>query len=148
MDKIRVVIADDHEMLREGLRSLLAEQGDISVVGEAADGASAIERVAELRPDVVLLDYAMPEMDGLEALPHIREKSPDTRVLILSASFDEGLFIRAVAAGARGYILKTARGGELAKAIRSVHRGEIWAERKLLTKVLEDFIRLTFGKNP
>ena len=121
--RIRVLIADDHAVLRAGLRLLLTAEPDMEVVGEAADGAEALARVRELTPDVVLLDITMPHVDGLSVLRQMREAAPGSRVLILTMHDDESYLREALAAGAAGYILKRAADTELLSAIRAVHQG-------------------------
>jgi DNA-binding NarL/FixJ family response regulator len=123
MPEIRVVIADDHAVLREGVRALLAASGDIVVVGEAADGREAIEACRRLEPDVVLMDVAMPGLGGLEATLAIRKECPRTRVLVLTQYEEREYVSRLLKAGACGYVLKKAAGAELTAAIRAVHRG-------------------------
>ncbi|MCL4822393.1 MAG: response regulator transcription factor [Vicinamibacteria bacterium] len=123
MSRIRVVIADDHAILRDGVRALLSTAADVEVVGEAADGSEAVARCQALRPDVVLLDVNMPGLGGLEAALVLRRECPDTRVLILSQHEDREYVTRALQAGAAGYVLKKAAGAELVSAIRAVHTG-------------------------
>jgi DNA-binding NarL/FixJ family response regulator len=120
---IRVLVADDHGVVREGLRSFLALQDDIEVVGEAVDGEEAIEAVRRLSPDVALMDLVMPRMDGIEAIRHIRDESPRTRVIVLTSFVDEDKMLPAVRAGAAGYLLKDVEPQELVTAIRTVHGG-------------------------
>ena len=120
---IRVLIADDHAVLRAGLRMLLDAESDLEVVGEAGDGAEALAQTIELAPDVVLLDVTMPQVGGLEVLRRIRDASPRTRVLILTMHDDEGYLREALAAGGAGYVLKRAADIELLTAIRAVHGG-------------------------
>jgi two-component system, NarL family, response regulator LiaR len=120
---IRVLVADDHGVVREGLRSFLALQDDIEVVGEAVDGEEAIEAVRRLSPDVALMDLVMPRMDGIEAIRHIRDESPQTRVIVLTSFVDEDKMLPAVRAGAAGYLLKDVEPQELVTAIRTVHGG-------------------------
>ena len=122
-EMIRVLIADDHAVLRAGLRILLDAEPDMEVVGEAADGAEALARVGELAPDVVLLDITMPRVNGLSVLRQIREVSPDSRVLILTMHDDESYLREALAAGGAGYVLKRAADTELLSAIRAVYQG-------------------------
>jgi DNA-binding NarL/FixJ family response regulator len=124
VNRIRVVLADDHTILRDGLRALLESHEDILVVGEAATGLDAIEAVRELQPDVVVLDVAMPRLNGVEATRRIKDESPGTRVLILSQHDEEDYLLAVLRVGADGYLLKRAAGTELAPAIRTVHRGE------------------------
>ena len=136
-DLIKVLIADDHRLFREGLRSLLHEEKSIQIVGEAVNGPQTISITSDLKPDIVLLDITMPEMNGIEVIPHIREKSPKTKTLMLTASVDEDTIFRALTAGAKGYISKDASVSDLIKAIQAVHRGELWVERKLVSKFFD-----------
>jgi two-component system response regulator NreC len=138
---IRVLIVDDHAILRSGLRMLLGAQPDLDVVGEASDGADAARLVGELHPDVVLLDLAMPGISGLDALPLIKRDSPSTRALILSQYDDESYLRRALEAGASGYVLRRAADVELLSAIRAVSRGEVYLEPMLTRLVVNDLFR-------
>jgi DNA-binding NarL/FixJ family response regulator len=122
-DRIRVLVADDHALMREGVRALLSATADIEVVGEAGDGQQAIDECRRLDPDIVLLDVAMPGLGGLEAAVAIRTGMPRTRVLVLSQYDDREYVSRFLKAGASGYVLKRAAGAELAAAIRAVSRG-------------------------
>ncbi|MBI3779665.1 MAG: response regulator transcription factor [candidate division NC10 bacterium] len=138
MDRIAVLIVDDHALFREGLVMLLSQETDIHVVGEAADGLQALSLVEILQPDIVLLDVTMPEVGGLEVLHKIRAKCPRTKVLILSG-FPEGEFAaEALKRGANGCLSKTLTHKDLVKAIRVTHAGEIWAERRILTEIMEN----------
>ncbi len=121
---IRLVIAEDHQIVREGLRLFLDAQPDMEVVAEATNGREALEAVRRHRPDVLLLDLLMPEMDGLAVLRALPQEAPDTRVLVLTSANDDRLVIPAVRAGAAGYVLKTISSAELAEAVRKVARGE------------------------
>jgi len=141
MDPIKVLIADDHAMFREALRMRLTQESGIQVVGEATQGDEALSMAEALEPDILLLDIRMPKVDGLTVLPKIREKSPRTKVLILSAFFDDDLIIEAMQNGAKGYLLKDATFKGLIKAIRATHAGELWAERKVLTQLLESLFQ-------
>jgi NarL family two-component system response regulator LiaR len=139
---IRVLVADDHAIVRKGLCALLATEPDIEVVGEAQDGAEAIAQVQALRPDVVLMDLAMPGMDGLEATRRITASQPGARVLVVTSySGDEQIF-PAIRAGALGYLLKDASPHELVQAIRQIHRGESslhpTVARRLLSEISPD----------
>ncbi len=124
MGKIKVLIADDHTLVRQGIRSLLALAADIEIVGEAADGREAIKKVRQLAPDVVLMDLAMPNMGGLEATRRIRKEFPATKILVVTQYDDSEYVIPVIEAGARGFVTKMASPLELASAIQAVYRGE------------------------
>lgn len=124
MDKIGVLIVDDHPVVREGLRSFLQLQEDMQVVGEAADGVEALEKVGELVPDVVLIDLVMPKLDGIATIRQIRALSPSSRVLVLTSFSEDDKVFPAIKAGAHGYLMKDMRPADLAQSIRSVYRGE------------------------
>ncbi|HLA18515.1 MAG TPA: response regulator transcription factor, partial [Dehalococcoidia bacterium] len=121
MPKIRVLIADDHTVLRDGLHALLNMYEDVEVVGKAADGLEAVEMAAELKPDVVLMDIAMPRLGGLEAALEIRQRKLPTKVLVLTQYDNKEYVFQMLKAGAAGYVLKKAAGTELMSAIRAVH---------------------------
>ena len=121
--RVRVLIADDHYMVREGLKVFLSSQGDLEVVGEASDGAEAVEQCRRLAPDVVLMDVLMPVVDGAEATARIKEEWPDVQVIALTSFVDETLVERVLEAGAISYLLKDARPERLADAIREAYRG-------------------------
>ena len=124
MDKVRVLIVDDHPVVREGLRTFLELQPDLEFVGEAADGVEALDKVGQLLPDVVLMDLVMPRMDGITTIRQIKALSPSTRILVLTSFSEDDKVFPAVKAGAHGYLMKDIRPAELAEAIRSVHSGE------------------------
>ncbi|MGE0354627.1 MAG: response regulator [Gemmatimonadales bacterium] len=124
MTQIRIVIADDHPIFRAGLQGLLSDQADFQVVAEAANGKEAIRAVREAMPDVLLVDLQMPELDGLGAIRQIRELAPDTRILVLTTYDSDGDILRAVEAGATGYLLKDTPREELFRAIRATARGD------------------------
>ncbi len=123
MNKIRVLVVDDHTIMRDGIRALLGVNDGIEVVGEAADGKEAVEKAHKLAPDVVIMDIAMPGMEGLEATRRITKADPGVKVLILSQYEDKKYILSAIKAGAAGYVSKRALGAELASAVRTVHEG-------------------------
>ncbi|HEX2916025.1 MAG TPA: response regulator transcription factor [Chloroflexia bacterium] len=139
MTEIRMIIADDHAVLRTGLKMLLDAQPDITVIGEAGDGNEVVQLATRLKPDLVLLDLAMPGLGGLEALPLLRKLAPQTRVLILSMHDDESYLRQALREGVRGYVLKKAADSELIAAIRAVMQGEIYVHPSLTHLLLEGF---------
>jgi two-component system, NarL family, response regulator LiaR len=134
---IRVLIADDHAVVRQGLRTFLALQDEIEVVGEAADGQEALEAAQRLEPDVALMDLVMPRLDGIHAIRAIREASPSTRVIVLTSFVDEDRMLPAVRAGAAGYLLKDVQPQELVRAIRTVHGGEALLHPTVVAKLME-----------
>lgn len=135
-NRIRVVIADDHPVVRTGLRLMLSMRETMDLVGEAVDGASAVHLTGELQPDVVLMDLRMPEMDGLSALEHIRREWPRVAVIILTTYTEDELMIRGLRAGARGYLLKDADVEVLLQAIERVARGETLIQPEVMERVL------------
>jgi DNA-binding NarL/FixJ family response regulator len=122
MSEIRVLLVDDHAIVRDGLRALLEDAGDIEVVGQAADGLEAVHLARDLKPDVVVMDLAMPRLNGIEATQRIVKMQPETRVLVLSQHEDEEHILDAAWAGASGYLLKRDAGADLAEGIRVLHR--------------------------
>ena len=137
---IKVLLADDHAVVRDGLRVLLEAQSDISVVGDAANGREAVRRALQLHPDVVVMDIAMPELNGIEATQQIHDASPSTQVLILSMHSTTEHIFRALQAGARGYLLKESAGTEVVDAVRVVHAGRRYLSQKIASTVLDDYI--------
>jgi NarL family two-component system response regulator LiaR len=139
---IRVLIVDDHAVVRRGLRTFLELQDEIEVVGEAEDGGEAVAAVEELAPDVVLMDLVMPRVDGIEAIRQVRERRPATRVIALTSFIDDDKLFPAVRAGAAGYLLKDVQPQELVAAIRTVHGGESLlhpaAAARLMAEVASD----------
>lgn len=135
---IRVVVADDHHLVREGLRRFLSTAVDIEVLAEASTGAEAVQLVAEHLPDVGVLDINMPELDGIAATRRIRERSPDTRVIILSAYDERRYVVEAVRAGASGYLLKTRDAAHLMNAVRMVAEGHMVIDPDLVVFVAEE----------
>ena len=138
MDRIGVLIADDHPVVRQGLRTFLDLQEDLEVVGEAADGAEAVELAARLLPDVVLMDLVMPGLDGLEATRRIRDGSPATKVVVLTSFAEDDQIFPAIRAGAAGYLLKDAEPSALAEGIRRVHRGEGLLDPRVAARVMRE----------
>ena len=148
MNRIRVLVADDHALFRKGLASLLAEEADFEVVGEAVDGSQAVEMARELMPDMILMDVSMPVMDGLEATRRIKSAMPYVRIVILSASEGERSLFEAVKSGAQGYLLKKMEPMALFGALRGVARGEAPVSRVMAAKLLEEFARQTRAPTP
>lgn len=136
--EVRVLIVDDHPVVREGLRIFLGGWADIAVIGEAADGAEAIREARRLLPDVILLDLSMPVMGGLEALPELRTASPASRVLILTSSTTDEAVLPAVRAGASGFLLKDAAPADLARAVTTVAAGGSWLAPSAARRVLDE----------
>ncbi len=126
MKPITVLLSEDHMVVREGLRSLLEAEGDIAVVGEAATGHEAVLLARRLRPHVVVMDIAMPELNGLEATRQIRKEAPETRVLVLSAHGDEGYLEQMLSMGVAGYLLKQASAHVLSEAVRTIAKGKTY----------------------
>jgi DNA-binding NarL/FixJ family response regulator len=141
MSKIRLLIVDDHAILREGLRALLEREADMQVVGEAEDGRVAVELARQLKPDVVLMDIAMPLLNGIEATRQIKCLDYPIEVLVLSMYDDESYIRQSLSAGAIGYILKDAIARELIDAIRAVSRGEAVLSSAITRLVIEDYLR-------
>jgi len=139
MSKIKVVIADDHELFREGTRNLINQEQDMEVVGEASNGEEAVGLVTRLRPNVTLMDIAMPGVNGIEATRQIKARQPAVAVLILTAYDNDQYILALLEAGAAGYLLKNVRGSDLVDAIRSVHAGEAVLHPAIARKVLNRF---------
>ncbi len=139
--RIRVLVCDDHDVFREGVKSVLAREPDMEVVGEASDGARAVEMARETNPDVVVMDIAMPVMRGFEAARRIRRQEPKVRVLMLTVYDDEELVARCLGAGAAGYVLKDAPLTELVYAVRSVYRNEQYVSPKALRGIVEHYVK-------
>lgn len=142
LKKLRIVVADDHELVRWGIRELLQVQRGWRVVGEAANGREAVNKVRRLKPDVAILDITMPGMDGLEATRQIREAAVTTRVLILSMHESDQMVRRVLEAGARGYVLKSDMAIHLVKAVKDVAHGKISLTPKVSEIVLEGFLKV------
>ncbi|MDD4986991.1 MAG: response regulator transcription factor, partial [Dehalococcoidales bacterium] len=147
MEKIRVLVADDHAIMREGVCALLRTCDDIEIVGEAANGNEVIRKCRETEPHVVVMDIAMPEMDGLEATRQLKKRSKNTRVIILTQHQNREYILPAVKAGADGYVPKGAVSSELIFGIRAVYRGDSFLHPSIATAVVEDY-RLQAGSSP
>ncbi|MCL4394919.1 MAG: response regulator transcription factor [Chloroflexi bacterium] len=141
MAKIRVLVCDDHTILREGIRLLLNSQPDLEVVAEAVDGRDAVEKARAVRPDVILMDIAMPMLNGLEATRQIRREWPDARVLVLTMYESDEYVSQMLEAGAAGYVLKKVAGSELTYAIRAIHQGEAFLYPSITKRLVEDYLR-------
>jgi DNA-binding NarL/FixJ family response regulator len=149
MKRIRVLLADDHKLVRAGIRSLLERVPELEVVAEASDGKEALQLVEKHQPQVVLMDLSMPELNGLEATRHLTKVFPDVRVIILSIYSDEEHVYQSLRAGAAGYLMKGAATDELELAVRSVARGETYLSPPVSKPVIMEYIRRTnIGLNP
>lgn len=148
MEKIKVLIVDDHQIVREGLSSVLKFENDIEIVGEAVDGRDAIEKFEKLNPHLILMDMQMPGMSGVQAIQRIKEKNPEVKIIILTVYEDEEFIYEGIKAGARGYLLKDVTSEKLSETIRKVNRGESLIEPILATKVLDKFSELARREEP
>lgn len=143
MDKIKILIADDHAVVREGTRQILEQEPDLDVVAEAADGEEAVRLAGSSKPDVVIIDIAMPKVDGIEATKQIKALFPDMAVLVLTAYDDDQFVFGLLEAGAAGYLLKSVRGRELIDAVRRIYAGESVLHPAIARKVLNRFVPTT-----
>ena len=141
MSKIRILVVDDHAIMRDGIRALLNLRDDIEIVGEASEGNEAIEKAEELAPDVIVMDIAMPGMDGLEATRRITKKNPKVKVLVLSQHDNKEYILSAIKAGVVGYVPKRALGLELVSAIRAVHQGDSYLYPSAAAAVIRDYLK-------
>lgn len=141
-NKIRVLIVDDHPIVRSGLRSILMAESDTEVVGEATDGKEGEEKTEALHPNVVLMDISMPNVDGLQATRQIKRKFPGVQILVLSIHRSDEYFFEMLRAGASGYILKTAKTEDLLEAIRVVNKGEVFLYPTMAQKLVQGYIKL------
>ncbi len=148
MDKIKILVVDDHAILRDGIRALLGLHNDIEIVGEVSEGRQAIEKVQELMPDVVVMDIVMPGMDGLEATRRIRKKHPTVKILMLTQHDNREYILPAIKAGAAGYVPKRALGSELVSAIRAVHRGESFLYPSAAAALIQDYLQQAEEEEP
>ncbi|MGI8412535.1 MAG: response regulator [Solirubrobacteraceae bacterium] len=138
---IRVLIVDDHAVVREGLRTFLGLQDGLEVVGEAADGVQALDQARRLAPDVILMDLMMPRLDGIEAMRELRRTAPRSRVIVLTSFFDEDRLLPAIEAGAAGYLLKNVEPSELARAVRAAHAGEAILDPSVAARLVGSIAR-------
>jgi two-component system response regulator NreC len=140
MGKIRVMIADDHTLVRQGLKMMLQPQADIEVVGEAGNGREAVQRAAELEPDVVILDLSMPILNGLDAAQQIKKANPRVGVLVLTMHLNEEYVFQALSAGAKGYIIKESSSEELVRAVREVYRHQTYIDPRINREVIDQYV--------
>lgn len=141
MKPIKILIVDDHAIVREGIRQLLISQNDMEIVGEADDGSMAIKRAKSLKPDVVLLDIAMPGLNGLETIGLIREAATETKIVILSMHGKESYVHQALSAGAFGYVLKASASADILEAVRAAHRNEYFLSSKIRAGVIDAYLQ-------
>ena len=147
-DKIRILLVDDQQLMREGLRILRELEPDLEIVGEAGDGQSALDAYAQLEPDVVLMDVRMPGMDGVEATWRLRERWPDARIMILTTFDDDEYVFEGLRAGALGYLLKDVSGHDLADAVRTIAAGGALIEPSVARRVVTEFARMAPPRRP
>jgi DNA-binding NarL/FixJ family response regulator len=143
VEAIKILIVDDHPVVREGIGSMLKREPDFRIVGEALNGLDAIEKARLLTPDVILMDLRMPELDGVEAIKRIKEEMPETKFIILTTYSDDEYIFKGIAAGARAYLLKDAPRAELFKAIRAVSTGESLIQPVIASRVLDKLAELS-----
>jgi DNA-binding NarL/FixJ family response regulator len=145
---ISVLLADDHQVVRDGLKTLLEAQPDLRVIGVAADGREAVTNAAQLKPDVVVMDISMPDMNGVEAARRIHGSRPETRIVMLSMHSDAEHVYRALEAGATGYLLKNSAGSELVAAVRAVHAGRRYLTEKINEMVIAGYLGENRAESP
>ena len=141
MFSVQVLLADDHSIVRKGLRAILEGEQDITVVAEAANGREAVRLCEQLRPNIAIVDIAMPQLNGIDATAQIRKVSPDTQIMILSMHTDETYILRALSCGAKGYVLKDAAEDEILPATRALLRGKSYFSPAIAKTLLEDYVR-------
>jgi two-component system response regulator NreC len=139
--QIRILLADDHTVMRRGLRLLIESQPEFSVVAEASDGRQAVQQAEATMPDVAVMDIAMPNLSGIEAAQRIATAQPNTAIVILSMRSDEGYVLRALKVGAKGYLLKDSAEGDLIEAIKAVHEGKTFFSPEISKMLVEDYVR-------
>jgi len=142
----RVLIADDHGIVRQGLRALLEKSPDVSVIGEASDGREAVRLAAELRPNIVVMDIAMPMLNGVDATSQILSRDPEIKIIILSMHSDESYILRALSAGAKGYLLKDSAEGDILPAVQTVAEGRPYFSPVIASTLLDEYLQ-TMKKN-
>lgn len=149
MSNIRILLADDHTILRAGLQKLLSEEKDLEIVGEACNGREAVQKVQELNPDIVLMDIGMPVMNGMEATKQIKKRNNDVKILVLTMHDNEEYLFQVLQAGASGYVLKKAADSDLVNAIHVVSRGDCFLYPSAAKMVVEDYLdKLKHGREP
>lgn len=141
VSKIRILIADDHAVIRQGIRVLLEKEPDIEVVAEAGDGQDALEKYKDIQPDILLLDISMPKMSGMEVTKAVRQEFPDGKIVFLTMHEGDEYFFQALSVGASGYVVKGADSEELLSALRSVSRGGVYLQPSLAKNLVSDYMR-------
>jgi len=144
MKKIRVLVADDHSLMRKGLKQVLELEEDIEVIYQASDGKEAVEKALALKPDVILMDINMPIQNGIKAIQELKEKGCSSRVIVLTIHEEREYLLEAVKIGAAGYIMKDAEADQLIDAIRQVYKGETYIQPNLTTKLIRDFDKMSY----
>jgi two-component system response regulator NreC len=139
MAKIRLLLADDHTLFRQGIRNLISTEADMEVVGEASNGGDAVERAEETRPDIILMDIGMPGLSSFEATRQIKKNRPETKVLFLTMYDDEDYLVEGMEVGASGYVLKDSPAPQLVAAIRDAQRGGSYLSPRMLSQLVDDF---------
>src|SRR5215213_1081087 len=148
MSKLRVFFADDHELVREGLRALVNSQSDMECVGEASDGRAAVEQVQKILPDVAVLDVSMPGLNGLEAAKKIKDCCPEVRLVTLTRHTDDGYLQQLLKAGVSGYVLKQSASAVLLTAVRAVATGNLFLDPASTGKVIGNYVGKVAGRGP
>jgi two-component system, NarL family, response regulator NreC len=141
MNKIRILVADDHGIVRKGLRFLLDRQPDMEVIGEASDGREVIRLSEELAPNIIIMDVAMPHLNGIDAAAQIIKANPDIRIIMLSMYADEAYLVRALSLGAKGYLLKDSAEADIVRAVHAVFQGRPFFSPQIAQSLLEDYVR-------